>query len=103
MVKFCVFYYGKPEDPAVFDTYYRDRHLPLVVRWPRIRRIVLSRGQPGDDLYQIAELYFDSRTEMEAALNSPERALAAEDGRKLPRFIGEIKRRVFEVTDYWKG
>ena len=103
MVKFCVFYYGKPEDPAAFDTYYRDHHLPLVVRWPRIRRIVLSKGQPDDDLYQMAELYFDSRAEMEAALSSPERALAAEDGRKLPRFIGEITRRTFEVTDYWKG
>ena len=64
---------------------------------------MLSKGQPGDDIYQVAELYFDSRAEMETALSSPERALAAEDGKKLPRFIGEIKRRTFEVTDYWSG
>jgi len=100
MVKFCVFYYGKPEDPAAFDDYYWNHHLPLVVRWPRIQRIVISKGQPGDDLYQIAELYFDNRAEMEAALRSPERALAFEDGKKLPRFVGEIKRRAFEETEY---
>jgi uncharacterized protein (TIGR02118 family) len=103
MVKFCVFYCGKPEDPAAFDTYYRDHHLPIVTRWPRIKRIAISKGLPGEEIYQIAELYFDSRTEMEAALRSPERALAAEDAKKLPRFIGEVKRQTFEVTDYVKG
>jgi len=104
MVKFCVFYYGKPEDPAAFDSYYWNHHLPLVVCWPGIRRIVLSKGQPDSDLYQMAELYFDNRAEMEAALASPERARAAEDGIKnLPRFTGEIKRRTFDVTDFPTG
>ena len=70
MVKFCVFYYGKPEDPAAFDKYYWSHHLPIVARWPQIKRIVVSKGQPDDDIYQIAELYFDSRMEMETALSS---------------------------------
>lgn len=100
MVKFCVFYCGKPEDPAAFDQYYRAHHLPIVERWPRIKRIVISKGPPDGDIYQIAELYFDSRVEMDAALRSPERALAAEDAKKLPRFMGEIKRQTFEVADY---
>ena len=103
MVKFCVFYYGKPEDPVAFDKYYWDHHLPIVARWPKIKRIAISKGQPDDDLYQIAELYFDNRMEMEAALSSPERALAAEDAKKMPRFNGEIQRRKFDVTDYVKG
>lgn len=102
MVKFCVFYYGKPDDPAAYDKYYRDHHLPIVTRFPKIKRIVISKGQPGDDIYQIAELYFDSRTEMETALNSPEREAAAEDAKKFPRFDGEIKRRTFEVIDFVK-
>ena len=93
MVKFCVFYYGKPEDPAAFDEYYRTQHLPIVARWPQLKRSVISKGQPEDDIYQIAELYFDSRLEMETALRSPERAMAAEDAKKFPRFNGEIKRR----------
>ncbi len=102
MVKFRVFYYGKPEDPAVFDKYYWTQHLPIVARWPRLKRILISKGQPDDDIYQIAELYFDSRVEMETALRSPERAMAAEDAKNFPRFNGEVKRRTFEVTDYVK-
>lgn len=102
MVKFCVFYYGKPEDPAAFDEYYRAHHLPIVARWPHIKRIVISKGQPEDDIYQIAELYFDNRTEMETALHSPERAAAAADSKKFPQFNGEVRRRTFEVIDYGK-
>jgi uncharacterized protein (TIGR02118 family) len=102
MVKFCVYYYGKPEDPAAFDKYYWANHLPIVARWPKIKRIVLSKGQPDDDVYQIAELYFDNRMELEAALTSPERTLAVEDSKKFPRFNGEVKRRTFDVTDYVK-
>jgi uncharacterized protein (TIGR02118 family) len=103
MVKFCVFYYGKPEDPAAFDAYYWTRHLPLVACWPRIRRITLSKGSPGGDLYQMAELHFDNFDDLEAALRSPERAVAYEDGQRLPRFVGEIKRQTFDVLDYGKG
>ena len=103
MVKFCVFYYGKPEDPAAFDTYYWDHHLPLVACWPGIRRIAVSKGHPGGELYQVAELHFDNLADMEAALRSPERAVASADGRRLPRLVGEIKRRTFDVMDYWSG
>ena len=103
MVKFCVFYYGKPEDPAAFDTHYWDHHLPMVTRFPGIKRIVISKGQPGEDLYQITELFFDSRTEMETALRSPERAAAAEDSQKSLPFDGKIIRRTFEVIDFVKA
>ena len=100
MVKFCVFYYGKPQDPAAFDSYYWNRHLALVARWPGLRRIVLGKGRPGDELYQVTEMYFDSRAELEAALQTPERAASYEDGLRLPTFVGEIKRQTFEVLDY---
>jgi uncharacterized protein (TIGR02118 family) len=103
MVKFCVFYYGKPEDPVAFDAYYWNRHLPLVACWPRIRRIAISKGRPGGDLYQVAELHFDNLEDLEAALRSPERAVAYEDGQRLPRFLGEIKRQIFDVLDYPEG
>ena len=49
----------------------------------------------------MAELHFASRKDLEACLRSPERAEAAADIKNFPRFDGEIKRRVFEVTDYW--
>ena len=100
MVKFCVFYYGKPEDSVAFDKHYWDHHLPMVTRFPGIKRIVISKGQPGEDLYQITELFFDSRTEMETALNSPERAAAAEDSQNALPFDGAIIRRTFDVIDF---
>lgn len=103
MVKFCVFYYGRPEDPAAFDDYYWNRHLALVRRWPKVKRVELAKGQPGDDLYQVTEMSFDSLGELEAALQSPERAASYEDGLKLPKFVGEIKRRTFEVLDFFSG
>lgn len=41
---------------------------------------------------------------MEAALASPERAIAAEDAeKKRPRFIEEIKRQTFEIGEFVKG
>jgi uncharacterized protein (TIGR02118 family) len=103
MVKFCVFYHGKPEDPAAFDKYYWEKHLPLVARWPKLKRIVLSKGQPSEDVYQVAEMYFDSLSDVEAALASPERAVTAEDGKRLPKFNGEVKRRTFEMKDFVVG
>jgi uncharacterized protein (TIGR02118 family) len=103
MVKLCVFYYGKPEDPEAFDKYYWTHHLSIVARWPHIQRIVISKGQPGDDIYQMAELFFDNRVDMETALRSPERALAAEDVKNFPRFNGELKRQTFEVNEYGRN
>ena len=46
---------------------------------------------------------FDSIEELEAALQSPERAASYEDGLKLPPFVGEIKRQTFEVLDFFSG
>jgi uncharacterized protein (TIGR02118 family) len=103
MVKFCVLHYGKPEDPTAFDAYYWNHHLPLVACWPKIRRIAVSKGHPGGELYQLAELYFDHHDDLEAALRSPDRAVAYEDGQRLPRFVGEIRRQIFDIQDYVKG
>ena len=67
MVKLCVMYVGQPADPAAFDAYYWGTHLPTVQKWPRIRRISLAKGAPGDELYQVADLWFDSRVDLDAA------------------------------------
>lgn len=100
MVKFCVFYYGRPEDPAAFDEYYWSHHLALVSRWPGIRRIELSKGQPGGELYQQTELYFDNSSDLETALQSAEREASYQDGLRLPKFAGEVKRQTFHVQEY---
>lgn len=100
MVKLCVIYQGRPADPAAFDDYYWSRHLPTVARWPRARRITVGRGKPGDEIYQVAEIFFDTAADLEAALASPERKVSAEDVKRFPPFEGQIKRQVFEVRDF---
>ena len=100
MVKLSMIYHGRPHDQAVFDEYYWSKHLPTVARWPGIRRITLAMGEPGEEIYQICDLYFDSAEDLRAALSSPERKVSLEDTRQLPVFDGEVKRQVFEVREY---
>jgi uncharacterized protein (TIGR02118 family) len=100
MVKLSVIYAGRPHDPAVFDEYYWSKHLPTVARWPRIRRISLALGEPGEEIYQICDLYFDSTEDLRAALGSPERKVSQEDTHRVPVFEGQVKRQVFEVREF---
>src|SRR5256885_11897861 len=64
--------------------HYRDTHVPLVRKWPGLRRVELGRvtGMPGagePPYYLIAEMYFDDQEAMRTALRSPESRAAAED------------------------
>jgi uncharacterized protein (TIGR02118 family) len=101
MVKVSVMYVGQPEDADAFDAYYWGTHLPTVQKWPGIRRITVAKGEPGDEFYQIADLWFDSRADLDAALASPERNVSAEDVKRFPEFRGQIKRQIFDVKPYW--
>ncbi len=40
-VSYFVRYEGEAESPAEFLDYYRERHVPILMRFPGIRRIVL--------------------------------------------------------------
>ena len=68
--------YRKPADPADFDMHYFDVHLPLVRKYPGMRKVEVTRvtGAPiGETKYHLmAEMYFDSKDAMDAALASPE-------------------------------
>jgi uncharacterized protein (TIGR02118 family) len=100
MVKLSVMYHGRPQDPAAFDDYYWEKHLPTVVAWPKVRRILVAKGTPGDDFYQVCDIFFESHADLEAALASPERKVSAEDIKRFPTFDGQIKRQAFEVRDF---
>ncbi len=101
MVKACVIYVGKPEDPVAFDAYYRNTHIPIAAKIPGLKRFVLNKGRAGEgEFYQIAELHFEDRAAVERGMASPERQAAADDVKKFPKFIGEIKRGVFEIQEY---
>jgi uncharacterized protein (TIGR02118 family) len=81
--------YATPEDPAAFDAHYRDVHAPLVQRYPGLRDLRLTRadGVAGraPAFYLMAEMAFDSRGDLDAALASE---AGVESGRDLRNFAG---------------
>jgi len=68
--------YRNPPDPAAFDRHYFDVHIPLVRKFPGLRRLEVTRvtGAPIGEarFHLIAEMYFDGKDAMDAALASAE-------------------------------
>jgi uncharacterized protein (TIGR02118 family) len=76
--------YGHPTDAAAFDRHYSDTHIPLAKKLPGLRSYTVNDGQVGapdgkSPYYLIAELTFDSLSDIQAALASAEGAAAAGD------------------------
>ena len=76
--------YRTPTDPAAFDRYYYDRHVPLAKRIAGLRHYEVTAG-PVTTLagtspyYLIATLTFDSMAAIQSALASPEGQATAAD------------------------
>jgi uncharacterized protein (TIGR02118 family) len=83
MVKLVVAY-GAPEDPAAFDSYYAETHVPLAQKIPGLRRFEAGKvlgtpdGSPAP-YYLIAELAFDDPEQLQAAMESQEGRATADD------------------------
>lgn len=83
MVKVVVLY-GHPTDPAAFDQYYQQSHIPLAQKIPDVQRFEFGHvvgtltGERAPYYYQ-AELYFESSEKMQAALRSEGGQAAARD------------------------
>ena len=74
--------YGRPTDPAAFDQYYRETHIPLGRKIPGVIRFEIGRPTALDDReapYLVATLDFESAEALMAGLQSPEGAAAAGD------------------------
>lgn len=81
--------FRRPEDPEAFERHYWDVHIPIVRQMPGLRRIEVHRVAQalGDsDLYQVAELVFDDREALEAAMRSE---AGRAGGRDLRQFAGD--------------
>jgi uncharacterized protein (TIGR02118 family) len=79
--------YSQPDDPAAFDSHYRDVHAPIVRRYPNLRDVRLTKadglgGRPAA-FYLLAEMSFDSRADLDEALASE---AGRESGRDLRNF-----------------
>jgi uncharacterized protein (TIGR02118 family) len=76
--------YGHPKDPAAFDRYYREVHIPIAKRIKGLKKWTIGKvmgtpdGAPAP-YYYLADLYAESREAMEAILASPEGEAAVAD------------------------
>jgi uncharacterized protein (TIGR02118 family) len=87
MIRLLVLY-GHPADPAAFDKYYDEIHVPLAQRMKGLRKWSIGKvvGAPGGakpPYYFIADLYADSIEHFEEILATPEGRAAVED---VPKF-----------------
>lgn len=92
--------YKTPKDPAAFDKYYRDVHIPLAKKVPGLLRYDVSTGTVGtpagpSDIHLVAALDFESVAKLQLGLASPEGQAAAGD---LPNFAdGGAELLIFET------
>ena len=98
-VAFLVIYEGQPEDPEAFLRYYVEKHVPLVWKFPKIRRIEIEQGVDGGDFFMIARLTFDSIEDFRVAISSEERERARADMQNFPPFKGIVRRQAVEIMD----
>ncbi|MDZ4781368.1 MAG: EthD family reductase [Planctomycetia bacterium] len=86
--------YGHPADPAEFDRYYRDVHIPIARSMRGLKGWTIGKCQsavPGEPppYYMIVGLYAETRAAMDAILASPEGLATIAD---VPRFAtGGVK------------
>ena len=83
--------YGAPKDPAAFDKYYFEKHLPMLYAIKEIKRSEVAKGLPGPGgkppaFYLIAEVWFDNLEQFKQVTATPEwKAIVAD----VPNFAPE--------------
>ena len=79
--------YHQPSDPHAFDSHYAAVHGPIVRRYPGLRDLRLTKLESVSErlpaYYLMAEMSFDSRADLDAALVSEP---GRESGRDLRNF-----------------
>lgn len=76
--------YGHPTNPAAFEKYYAEVHLPLAAKITGHDRMELSKGLPGPDdskaaFYRTAEFWFKSAAALQTCFDTPEAKATAAD------------------------
>jgi uncharacterized protein (TIGR02118 family) len=80
--------YKTPKDPAAFDKYYAETHIPLAKKLPGLKKFQVSQGTVASPagpsgIHLVAILSFDSMAAIQAAFGSAEGRATAAD---LPKF-----------------
>jgi uncharacterized protein (TIGR02118 family) len=97
-VSYFVRYEGQADSPAAFLEYYRERHAPILMRFPGIRRIVLHTPVAWHDPFPVqpdrfallAQMIFDTQHDLDRALESEARSAARGDFGSFPPFHGLV-------------
>ena len=76
--------YQPPKDPAAFDSYYFNTHVPLAKKLPGLRSYEVTRGDVmgmggKHGVYLVAVLEFDSMAAIASAMGSPHGQATAAD------------------------
>ena len=80
-----------PKNVAAFDRHYFEVHVPLARQLPGLRKLETSRGPiislyGASEAHLVATLYFDSLSDINAAIMSgPGRTCAADRQQLIPR------------------
>ncbi|MFL6793049.1 MAG: EthD family reductase [Bradyrhizobium sp.] len=94
--------YKTPKDPAAFDKYYAETHVPLAKKMPGLRNYQISQGKVATPagpagVHLVAILTFDNMAAVQAAFGSPEGKATAAD---LPKFAtGGADMMFFDTTE----
>jgi uncharacterized protein (TIGR02118 family) len=94
-----------------FIDFYRSQHVPVLARWPGLRRVVLHTPVDWSDRFPVvrgravlmAQLEFDTAEAMHAAFASPERAAARADMDHFPSYEGLVTHQALESTEAWRS
>ena len=90
---------------------YREVHVPLVSRWPGLRRMVLHTPLAWRDPFPVnpgsavlmAQLEFENEAAMNAAFASRERAEAREDFKRFPRYEGSVVHQAMSGEEVYRA
>lgn len=80
--------YGHPTDPAAFDRYYYETHLPIARKMKGLKGWTIGKCESAVEgqkppFYMIVGLYAESREDFDRILSSPEGQAALAD---VPKF-----------------
>jgi uncharacterized protein (TIGR02118 family) len=76
--------YGAPKDPAQFEKYYAETHMPMIYAIKEVKRPEIATGLPGPGgspppFYRIFELWFDSAEQFQQVTATPQWKKIVED------------------------
>lgn len=97
-VSYFVRYDGQAKDLQEFLRHYRQRHVPILARFPGIRRIVLHLPATWQDPFPVTpdrfallvQMVFDTADDLQRALESSARVEARGDFENFPPFHGIV-------------